>query len=338
MTVHQIIAEGKSPSMPTTSDPNQAIYIDATAPLLQPRELARRLPAIHAGGIEALLATAGAIEDFRTTMEVIGEWLEIERCGGQKIRIARSVAEIRAAKHAGEIAIVLHFQGADPIEDELNFINIFQAVGLRVMQLTYNARNRLGDGCFEPTDAGLSKFGKQVIYRMEALRMAIDLAHAGNRTALEAVAAATRPVVVTHANARALMDTPRNVSDDLIKAIAASGGVIGICAVPFFLTRVGQPTLETMIDHVAYVADLVGIAHVGLGFDFAEEDADDYVYYGYDERYVPMPPWKFPIGISGHAEAGNVAVALRARGFSADDVMNVLGGNFLRVFGQIWGS
>ncbi|WP_119302295.1 dipeptidase [Dongia deserti] len=325
-------------SVTSQSHPSHAIYLDATAPLLQPRELSRRLPAVQAGGIDALLTSAGAIEDFRTTMEVIGKWLEIERSGSQKIRIARSVSDIRAAKRAGETAMVLHFQGADPIEDELDFINVFHAAGLRVMQLTYNARNRLGDGCFEPTDAGLSKFGKQVIRRMEALRVAVDLAHAGNRTALETTEVATRPVVVTHANARALMDTPRNVPDDLIKAVAASGGVIGICAVPFFLTRVGQPTLEMLIDHAAYVADLVGIAHVGLGFDFAEEDADDYIYYGYDERYVPMPPWQFPIGISSHAEAGNVASALRARGFSASDVTNVLGENFLRVFAEIWGA
>ena len=216
-----------------------SIFLDATAPMLQPRDLGKRLPDVVTGGVDAVLATAGAIEDFRTTMEVVGKWLEIERSGKQKIRIARSVAEIRAAKAAGETAIVLHFQGSDPIEDELDFLNLFQASGLRVMQLTYNLRNRVGDGCFEPTDAGLSKFGRKVIRRMEDLSLAVDLSHAGTRTALEATEAATRPVVVTHANVRALMDTPRNLTDDLIRAVAATGGVIGVCAVPFFLTRDG---------------------------------------------------------------------------------------------------
>lgn len=314
------------------------IYLDATAPMLQPRDLGKYLPGVVAGGIDAVLTSAGAIEDFRTTMEIVANWLEIERSGRQKIRIAKSVADIRAAKRAGETAIVLHFQGADPIEDELDFLNVFEACGLRVMQLTYNSRNRLGDGCFEPTDAGLSKFGRKVIRRMEDLAMAVDLSHAGSRTALEATEAATRPVVVTHANARALLDTPRNISDDLIRAVAASGGAIGVCAAPFFLARDKPATLDMLIDHIAHIADLVGIQHVGIGFDFAEEDADDYVYFGYDERYIPMPPWDFPIGIASHAEAGNVASALKARGFSKDEITGVLGENFLAVFKRIWGA
>lgn len=324
--------------MRAETSPEKTIYLDATAPMLQPRELGKILPGIVAGGIDAVFTSAGAIEDFRTTMEIIANWLEIERAGKQKIRIARSVADIRAAKAAGETAIVFHFQGADPIEDELDFLNVFHDVGLRAMQLTYNSRNRLGDGCFEPTDAGLSKFGRKVIRRMEDLAMAVDLSHAGARTALEATEAATRPVVVTHANARALLDTPRNISDDLIRAVAASGGAIGVCAAPFFLTRDREATLDMLIDHVAYMADLVGIEHVGLGFDFAEEDEDDYVYFGYDERYIPMPPWQFPVGIASHAEAGNVRAALKARGFSDSEVRGVLGENFLTVFERIWGA
>ena len=114
--------------------------------------------------------------------------------------------------------------------------------------------------------------------------------------------------------------------------------VIGVCAVPFFLTRDGVPTLDMMIDHAVHIADLVGPSHVGLGFDFADENEDDYVYFGYDERYIPMPPWIFPSGIASHAEAGNVGQALRSRGFGEDDVRGILGENFMRVFGQIWGE
>jgi membrane dipeptidase len=315
------------------------ILLDAAAPLMEPRWLAHRLPDVRAGGVDALLATAGAIEDFRTTMEVVARWLEIDRSRTAPIRIARTVAEIRAAKAAGETAIILHFQGADPIEDELNFLNVFHASGLRVMQLTYNARNRLGDGCFEPTDAGLSKFGRTVIRRMEELGIVVDLAHAGIKTTLEAAEAASRPIVITHANARTLLDTPRNATDAMIRAVAASGGVVGVCAAPFFLMKGGRAaTLDMLIDHASYISNLVGPAHVGLGFDFADEDEDDFVYYGYDERYIPRPPWVWPTGIAGHAEAGSIAPALRARGFDADDVAGILGENFLRVFGAIWGG
>ena len=314
------------------------ILLDAAAPMLEPRFLAKRLPDVLAGGVDALLATVGAIEDFRATMEVLGAWLEIERTREQPIRVARSVAEIRAAKTAGETAVVVHFQGSDPIEDELDFLNVFQACGLRVMQLTYNSRNRVGDGCFEPSDIGLSKFGRNVIRRMEDLRIVVDLSHAGNRTALEATETSSRPLVVTHANARALLDTPRNATDDVIRAVAISGGVVGVCAAPFFLARDKPATLEMLVDHASYIAELVGAQHVGLGFDFADEDEDDFVYFGYDERYIPHPPWIWPTGIAGHADAGNVGRALRKRGFSKSETAGILGENFLRVFSDVWGG
>lgn len=326
--------------MTTNPQANQSegILLDAAAPLLEPRSLKRRLPPVVAGGVDALLATVGAIEDFRTTMEVVSKWLEIDRTSAQNIRIARSVADIRAAKSAGKTAIVIHFQGADPIEDELDFLNVFHACGLRAMQLTYNSRNRLGDGCFEPTDAGLSKFGKKVVRRMEELSVAVDLAHAGIRTTMDAAATATRPIIVSHANARALCDTPRNLTDEEIRAVAATGGVIGICAFPYFIKRNGTSNLDGLVDHADYISRLVGPQHVGLGFDFADENEDDYVYYGYDERYIPHPPWTWPTGISGHADAKNVAGALRARGFSATETRGILGENFLRVFEAIWGG
>jgi len=321
----------------TTHD-QSSILLDAAAPLIEPRWLHKRLPDVVKGGVDAVLATAGALEDFRTTMEVVAKWLEIDRSRKSRIRIARTVAEIRAAKAAGDTAIVLHFQGADPIEDEVDFLNVFHAAGLRVMQLTYNPRNRIGDGCFEPSDIGLSRFGRKVIRRMEELGVVVDLAHAGVRTQREAAEAATRPFVISHANARRLFDTPRNATDELIRAVAASGGVIGVCAFPYFLALDKPATLDMLIDHAAYIADLVGPAHVGLGFDFADEDEEDYVYFGYDERYIPMPPWIWPVGIAGHAEAGNVAPALKARGFSEAETRGILGENFLRVFGTIWGG
>jgi len=317
---------------------SDSIFVDAAAPLLEPRHLDQRLSNIVAGRVDALLATVGALEDFRNTMELVGKWLEIERSHVHKIRIARLVSDIRAAKADGVTAIVIHFQGADPIEDELDFLNAFHACGLRVMQLTYNARNRLGDGCFEPTDAGLSKFGRKVIKRMEELSIAVDLAHAGVRTTLDAATVATKPIFISHANARALCDTPRNATDEMIRAVAASGGVIGVCAAPFFLVRDGQATLETLIDHVSYIGDLVGVEHVGLGLDFAEEDDEDYVYFGYDERYIPRPPWTYPAGIAGHIDAPKIASALASRGYSKDDVRGVLGEKFLRVFARVWGG
>jgi membrane dipeptidase len=317
---------------------SDTIVLDAAAPMWQPRGLERRLPEAAHGGVDAVLTTVASIENFLTSMKVVARWLQIERTRRYNVRIARRVTDIRAAKAAGEIGIVLHFQGADPIEDQLDFLDAFHTCGLRVMQMTYNLRNRLGDGCFEATDAGLSNFGRQVVVRMEELAIAVDLAHAGIRTALEVSEMATRPLIISHANARALFETPRNATDDVIRAVAASGGVIGVCAAPFFLAKTQPATLDMLIDHATYVAELVGPQHVGIGLDFADEDEDDYAYFGYDERYIPKPPWVWPSGIAEQAEVGNIAPALRARGFDDTDIRGILGENFLRVFTQIWGS
>jgi membrane dipeptidase len=127
---------------------SDTIFLDAAAPLLEPRWLHKRLPDLVKGKVDVALATVGALEDFRTTLEVVAKWLEIDRSRSQRIRICRRVAEIRAAKAAGDSAIVIHFQGSDPIEDQADFLNVYHACGLRVMQLTYNPRNRIGDGCF----------------------------------------------------------------------------------------------------------------------------------------------------------------------------------------------
>lgn len=316
----------------------EGILVDAAVPNLQPRDIARWLREIAGGGVDVALTTAASIEDCRRAMQVVSQWLELERARRHAFRIVRSIADIGAAKAARELAVILHFQGADPIEDQLDLLNLFHAAGLRVMQLTYNARNRLGDGCFEATDAGLSKFGRKALARMEDLGVVVDLAHCGIRTALEAVDAARRPAIISHANARALCDTPRNAVDGVIRALAASGGVIGLCAPPFFVALGRPATLDALIDHAVYIADLVGAQHLGLGLDFADENEEDYMYYGYDDRYIPKPPWIWPDGIAGYADVRNIGPALEARGFSSQEVRGILGQNFLRVFGQVWGA
>ena len=187
-------------------------------------------------------------------------------------------------------------------------------------------------------DAGLSSFGKTLVGAMNKHRVAVDVAHAGVRTSLDAIARSAAPVIASHANARAVCDHPRNLPDEVIKAIAASGGVIGLCAFSSFVTAEPAPSLARLLDHAAYIADLVGAAHVGLGLDFADETEEEYDFYGYDERYYPRPPWTWPSGIQGLHECGSIAPALQARGFSPGEVAGIRGANFLRVLTTIWGS
>lgn len=253
-------------------------------------------------------------------------------------RVATSVEEIRQVVAAGDLAVVLHFQGSAPLGGQVEMVDTYARLGVRVIQLTYNYAELAGDGCLEERNAGLTAFGRKVARRMQDIGITVDLAHAGERTCLEALSIAQRPMGVSHGNARAVCESPRNLSDDVIRAVAATGGVIGLCAYPAFVSSDAMPTLDQLIDHAVHITELVGARHVGLGLDFADEDENDYDYdyFGYDERYYPRPPWTWPIGISWWEEAGNIAPALRRRGFSNNDITGIMGENFMRAFEQTW--
>jgi membrane dipeptidase len=234
--------------------------------------------------------------------------------------------------------VVLHFQGAGPLCAGAELAGAFARLGVRVMQPTCNYRGLAGDGCCEPEDAGLSRFGRTLIGAMNQHRIAVDIAHAGIRTSLDAIGCSTRPVIASHANARAACDHPRNLPDEVIKAVAASGGVIGLCAFPSFVSADRPPTLDQLIDHAVHIAGLVGAGQVGPGLDFAEEGEEEYDFYGYDERYYPRPPWVWPRGIEWLHQCRSISPALQARGFTADEAAGIMGMNFLRVLTAIWGS
>ena len=183
----------------------------------------------------------------------------------------------------------------------------------------------------------MSELGRRVVRRLNELDILIDVAHSGVRSSLETIALAEGPVIASHSNARAVCDSPRNLTDDQIRALAETGGVIGLCAFPSFVSG-GNATLAKLLDHAVYIADLVGPSHIGLGLDFADEDEDDYIHYGYDERIYPKPPWVWPSGIASFGDVANVPEALDHRGFSAPEIAGIMGGNFLRVFRERWGG
>ena len=317
----------------------EAFYLDAAVPLVNARLLPRYLPDLRDGGVDAILTTVASLEDCHYAVSALADWHALANGNTLPFRLCTTVAEFRAAKQDGVLAVGLHFQGGNPLEQDVDLVDAYHALGVRVMQLTYNARNFIGDGCLEDENAGLSNFGRKVVRRLDERRVVIDVSHVGERTSLEALALAGGPVVATHANARSVHDSARNLSDDVLRAIAASGGAIGLCGFPSFVAPDDPPTLEQMIDHAVYISDLVGAQHIGLGLDFAIEDEDDYEYYGYDPRYYPRPPWTWPTGLGGFfRDAPNITAALRRRGFSAHEVRGILGENFLRVFQQVWGA
>ncbi|MCW2701938.1 MAG: peptidase renal dipeptidase [Blastococcus sp.] len=317
---------------------HEPITLDAAVPLVQhPLHLAKAAPGLRRGGVHALLATVSSIEGLSTVLSNLGAWQAWARASHPGFRLVDTVSEIRQAHTADEIAIVLHAQGLHGAGADPELIEAYGAMGLRVAQLTYNYRNQLADGCLEPADAGLSEAGRAVVHTLNELRIVPDISHTGARSSMEIIEISERPVIASHSNARALADSPRNLTDEVIRAVAATGGVVGLCAFPSFVSA-EQPTVHDLARHAAYIADLVGAEHVGMGLDYSVEDEDDYEFFGYDERYYPRPPWIWPAGIESHAEVPVLGSALREAGFSRAEVAGILGENFLRVFAQSWGS
>ncbi len=325
-----------------------AIVIDATCPLAR---MTRHIAWYRAGGLTAIAPTiTGSTGNARSGFAMIGGWHRYVRERDDTL-IVRSAGDIERAKRDGKLGLILHAQGTAIIEDEIDLLDAFQAAGLRIVQLCYNTKNLIGDGAAERIDSGLSHFGERCIARMNAIGLLIDCSHTGERTSLDAVAASRMPVIISHANARAVHDNGRNVGDALIRAVAERGGVIGTVGFPGFLTGDGQPTLDRFIDDIAYKADLVGIDHTGLGIDYyegqhpVEDDATATARYRarlasgqWRAEEYPPPPYRYPAGIETPETLPRLTERLVQRGFTDGDIAKVLGLNWMRVYRAVWGA
>lgn len=325
-----------------------ALVIDMTCPLA-------RDPAYvdwwREGGATVIAPTIiGFSAGAKDGLDEIGAWHRYCRQRDDAM-IVRTAADVEAAQNTGKIGLILHSQGTSIIEDRLDLADGFAAAGLRVVQLCYNTKNLVGDGAGERTDSGLSDFGIRLVGRLNALNLAVDCAHTGHRTSMDAVEHSSAPVIISHANAKAVHGNLRNVEDELIRAIAGTGGVVGTVGFPAFLTDQGQPGLDRFIDDIAYKADLVGIDHTGLGIDYYlgqwPVEPDDQAQARYlrlvadghwrPEQYPP-PPYKYPAGIETPRTLPRLTERLVERGFSEGDIRKVLGLNWLRVLRRIWGG
>jgi membrane dipeptidase len=229
-----------------------------------------------------------------------------------------------------------HFRSPDDVDH-------FHRLGQRVSQLTYNARNMIGNGSTERVDGGISDFGVAIVERMNRVGMAVDVSHSGDRTTLDACELSGRPVLFTHSNARALNPGhPRCKTDDAIVRMAATGGVMGITGVRNFVTAQEPTTIEHYLDHFDHVRDLVGVEHLGIGSDIDLHGYDDMpaaeyeaLKAGYKGSYAFRE--KFDIDEIAHPRrVFDVAQGLIRRGYSDEHIEGILGGNFQRVLGEIW--
>lgn len=299
-------------------------------------------------GVTALnLTTAWPDDDLELAVQRIEDYYGLV-AREPRLAIVERAEEIPRLKQEGRVGLVLALQNARPVGTRIERVETLWRLGVRTVQLTYNERNFVGDGCGEPTDAGLSAFGRTLVRALNQAGILIDLSHAGRRTSLEAIEASARPCVFTHSNPYALVPVPRNITDDQIRAVAAAGGVVGCSCFPPLVWRGGDrlPTRDDFVDCIAYVANLVGVDHVGIGTD-SEATAGAYpqeLRATLRARYaatVGTFHQRFPDGRvqgleDGMADWPQITQGLLARGFSADDVQKINGGNFLRVFRQVW--
>ena len=326
---------------------DQAIVIDGVCPLLMDRG---NVGWYIDGGLTAAVPTIAIRESAEQTLRNLGGWHRFIDTD-PRLTLVRHAADITAAKAGGQVGIVFHFQGTDPVEDDLNLLDAYKVLGLGMLQLTYNVKCRVGDGALERTDGGLSIFGLELVKRCNALGIIVDGSHTGNRTTGDAIEASTRPCVFSHANAHALYPSPRNITDEQMLACAATGGLVGIVGFPGFLGTEARPNLDRFIEFIDYAVELIGPDHVGLGIDYymgmdpiisaekAQARYDDAVATGrWDAAIYPPPPHYFPAGIETPNLLPNLTAKLLERGYDPDDVGKIIGGNWMRVFAEVWGG
>lgn len=324
-----------------------SIVIDGTCPLLRRREF---VDWYIEGGVTACCPTVGSTAPAEETLRNLGAWRRFI-ASRDDLTLVEVAADIERAKAAGRLGLVFHFQGADPVENDLDLVDAYRALGVRMVQLTYNVRNRVGDGCEEKTDAGLSAFGADLVERLNENRVIVDCSHTGYRTTMDAIGKSSQPVVFSHANAYGLHPSPRNIRDDQIRAAAQSGGLIGVNGFPGFLGTAAQPTMERFIEHLDYMVERAGIDHVALGIDYYEgmhpvagaAEAEKFfkqqlAQRRWSEANYPPPPHHYPQGMATPRELPNLTARLLARGYAPGDVRKLIGVNWLRVFREVWGE
>jgi membrane dipeptidase len=279
---------------------------------------------------------------YDQVMWFLGLWNGFIAHHGEHLMRVDDATGIDAAKSSGKIGIILGLQNSEHFRTP-DDVDRFYQLGQRISLLTYNTRNLIGNGSTERRDDGISDFGVTIIDRMNKARMAVDVAHCGDRTTLDAFEISKAPVLITHANCRGLNpDQPRCKTDEAIRKMAAKGGVMGITGVRNFVSPKEPTTIENVLDHYDHVAKLVGVEHVGIGsdidldgYDALPEDYKKWLRSLYKSSYAFRDKMDTD-GVNHYKRVFDITDGLIRRGYSDADIELILGGNFRRVLRQIW--
>ena len=300
---------------------------------------------MNEGGVHGVHVTIAYHENFRETVANVESWNRWFEQFPELIFHGKTVADVRRAKAEGRTAIFFGFQNPSPIEDDIGLVEVWHTLGARFMQLTYNNQSLLATGCYEAEDTGITRMGQQVIKEMNRVGIVVDMSHSAERSTLDAIEASHRPIAITHANPAFWHPARRNKSDDVLRALGQSGGMLGFSLYPHHLLGKSNCTLESFCEMIARTADLMGVNNIGLGSDLCQDQPDSVVEwmrvgrwskeidYGEgstsDAGFPPMPDW-----FQDNRHFANIAAGLRRHGFDAADTAAVMGENWLRFYDE----
>jgi membrane dipeptidase len=293
-------------------------------------------------GVNGMQATLGGMEldirDWDALVRDVARWHR--RTGiGDDLVICTSASQLRHAWEQRRIGVMLGLQDTLPIGTDLDRLATLYGLGVRVVQLTYNRRNLVGDGCTEREQSGLSAFGLDLVKELNRLGIAVDVSHSGYRTTIDAIEVSERPIAFTHVACKAVNDHPRAKSDEELRRVAEVDGYVGIVAVPFFLRSDGEADINDMMDHIEHAVKLVGLRRVGIATDwgFWSTDFPRELYEATLDEFASMG-FRPEDGLVMNAKLGDfvrwedwphITRGLVSRNFNDDEIRGLLGENWL---------
>jgi membrane dipeptidase len=319
--------------------------------LLEPRVLEEA----HASGLDAVNVTLGYVsgdaDPFESSVRAVAQLDAYVRRGARDLRKVLTAGDILAAASERRIGIIYGFQNGAMLGNDATRVDLFADLGVRVIQLTYNPANQLGDGSVAPDNRGLTPFGREVVLRLNEKRVMVDLSHSGERTCLEAVRVSKQPVSINHTGCRALNDLPRNKTDEELERVAERGGFIGIYFMPF-LNPTGHATADDVVRHIEHAVNVCGEDHVGIGTDGSVTSIDDLDGYkaalakeveerrraGISAAGERPDTFPFVADLRGPGQFRDLAARLARRGHPSSRIEKIMGQNFLRYARAIWGA
>ncbi|OZG70112.1 peptidase M19 [Hahella sp. CCB-MM4] len=294
------------------------------------------------GGLTAANCTVSVWEGFQNTVNNIVEMNNLIEANSDLVTKVHTTADIRRAKAEGKTGIMMGFQNAHAYEDQLGYVQVFKDLGVGVVQMCYNTQNLIGTGCYE-RDGGLSGFGREIVAEMNRVGVMCDLSHVGSKTSEEVILESKKPVCYSHCLPSGLKDHPRNKSDEELKFIADHGGFIGVTMFAPFLKNGINSSIEDYVEAIEYIVNIAGEDQVGIGTDFTQGHDKQFFEWlthdkGYARRLTSFGKIINPEGIRTVGEFPNLTEALLRRGFSETAVRKIMGENWLRVLGDVWGE